>query len=703
MAGFRMPVSLDMENEEEEKEKQRVMSLPQLQNLMKKDPEAYELEFEQQWSHFKTQMELFRLRPQKPSETFGQQVMFLAHVLPSFPGKADALPDLIIGTLEEHAEVMHSSMRMTLVSALILLRNRHQFPCIKTLPTYFKLFVTQDKGLRKSIFSHMVKDIAQMNLKMKNQKVNYELRNFVFSKLKEVDIEVSRHACALFISMYRQNVWSDSHVVNLMSAGLVHPDLKIAAALAHLFLGNKTKGLEGILEESDAEEDDTNVNDAIMTIVGAKKTANRVKRIKRAKKAAKKSEKKKGSKKGDNSAVSFVAIDYLNDPQTLAERLLQRLSKGSEPYLFRLLMLHLVARLIGRHQLQLLNFYPYVLKYLQPAQQEVTKVLAALVEASHAQVPPEEVRPVVLHIIRYFVSEACAAEVIEVGLNAIREICARSVNILTEDELTDLVNFRKFKNKGVSMAARSLINAYRELHPQLLHRSLQGREAVMALSRGELHAPIYGENEAATRIDGLELLTAKSKKLKLPVGSKGAELAAMKKAAEDGAQQMMSEQVLGADDFKQVRKLRLQKSIELQLGRKRGAEEMSSSSGSSSGSSTDGEDADDERGLVGRLPDQISGEDLKATRKRARTKAERLARVKAGRTDFKEEVIKQRAANRKGGKTNKEHDRNKPMIMTLNSRNLREKKNRNAKDKLKTMKGHIKTLRKNANHPKRRR
>lgn len=678
------------------------MSLPQLQNLMKKDPEAYELEFGQQWSHFKTQMELFRLKPQKPSETFGQQVMFLAHVAPSFPGKAEALPDLLIGTLEEHAEVMHSSMRMTLVSALILLRNRHQFSCIKTLPVYFKLFVTQDKGLRKSIFSHVVKDIAQMNQKMKNQKVNYELRNFVFSKLKEVDIEVSRHACALFISMYRQNVWSDNHVVNLMSAGLVHPDLKISAALAHLFLGNKTKGLEGILEESDEEDDDTNINDAVMTIVGAKKTANRVKRLKRAKKAAKKAG-KKGAKKGDNSAVSFVAIDLLNDPQTLAERLLQRLSKGSEPYLFRLLMLHLVARLVGRHQLSLLNFYPYVLKYLQPAQQEVTKVLAALVEASHAQVPPEEMRPVVLHIIRYFVSEACAPEVIEVGLNAIREICARCVNTLTEDELTDLVNFRKFKNKGVSMAARSLINTYRELHPQLLHRSLQGREAVMALSRGEVHAPVYGENQAASRIDGLELLAAKSKKLKLKSASKGTELAQAKKAAEDGAQTMMTEQVLGPEDFKQVRKLRLQKSIEMQLGRKRGAEEMSSSSGSSSGSSTDGEDFDDERGLVGRLPDQVSSEDLRARKKRARTKAERMASVKAGRTDFKEKVIKERAKNRKGGKTNKEHARNKPMIMTVQSRQLREKKNRNAKDKLKSMKGHIKTLRKNANHPKRRR
>jgi len=678
-----------MATDAEEKEKERIMSLPQLQNLMKKDPEAYELEFAQQWSHFDSQMEIFKLKPQKPASSFGEQVMFLAHVAPSFPEKAKALPDILIGALNDHFEVMHSNMRTTLVQALILLRNRDQFPCIKTLPMYFKLFGTQDKLLRKNVFTHIVKDMAEMNRKTKNQKVNYELRDFFFAKLKEAETEVSRHACAAFITMYRQGIWADAHVVNLMSAGLVHPDLKIAAALAHLFLGNKTKGLEGILDESEDEEDETNVNDAIMGIVGAKKTANRVKRLKRAKKAAKKAA-KKGARKGDNSGVSFVAIDLLNDPQTLAERLLQRLSKGGEPFLFRLLMLHLVARLIGRHQLQLLNLYPFLLKYLVPTQSEVTKVLAALVEASHPAIPPDEIRPVVLHIVKYFITEAQAPEVIEVGLNAVREVCARSINILTEEELADLVNFRKFKNKGVAMSARSLINTYRELHPQLLHRSLRGREAAMAVSRGDVSAPQFGEQKASETIDGLDLLTAKSKKLQEAQGA-------------DGAKNLMGEQVLGADDFKQLRKLRLQKSIEMQLGRKRGHEDLSSASSDESGSDSDADSDDsDERGLAGRLPDQMSGDMLRATRKRARTKAERLARVREGRTDFKEKVI-EKAKSRKGGKTNKEQKRNKPLIMSLQSREVRDKKQKTAKAKLQTLKGHIKTLRKNASHPKRRR
>merc|ERR1719436_1979863 len=165
--------------------------------------------------------------------------------------------------------------------------------------------------------------------------------------------------------------------------------------------------------------------------------------------------------------VSFVAIDLIHDPQSLADRLLQRASKGGEPFLFRLLILHLVARLVGRHELQVLNLHPFLMKYLIPTQHEVTKVLACLVESSHPQVPPDELRPVVLHVMKTFVTESQAAEVIEVGLNGIREISARAVNILTEEELADLADFRRNKRKGVAMAARSHINTYRELHPQL--------------------------------------------------------------------------------------------------------------------------------------------------------------------------------------------------------------------------------------------
>merc|ERR1719221_1099228 len=80
-----------------------------------------------------------------------------------------------------------------------------------------------------------------MHLKSRSQKTATELRDFFFTQLKDGDVEVSRRACAVFIELYRQDIWRDARVVNLVSAGLLHPDTKISAALAHLFLGNKMK------------------------------------------------------------------------------------------------------------------------------------------------------------------------------------------------------------------------------------------------------------------------------------------------------------------------------------------------------------------------------------------------------------------------------------------------------------------------------
>lgn len=692
-------------DEDEKEHKGRVQSLATLQNIMKKDPEAYESEFLQQWSHFESMLEIFKLKPQKPHKSFCEQVMFLAHVVPSFPKKGNKLPNVLINSLNDHFQIMHPTMRQTLVSALILLRNRGQFELMQILPMYFKLFTLQDKNLRKVIFTHIVKDLVAMPT-IRHQKTSSTLRDFFFGQLKDTDPEVARRSCAVFVSLYRQNIWRDAHICNLISAGLLHPDLKISAALCHLFLGNKTKGLEGILEESD-EEDDNDVDETVQGLVGSKKTARREKRIKRSKKAIQRA-KLRQKKTREDTGVSFVAIDLLNDPQTLAERCLQRIQKGSDPFAYRLLLLHLVARLVGRHTLHLLNLYPFLMKYIQPNQKDVTQVLACLVEACHSEVPPDELRPVVVHLIQTFVTESVAPEVIEVGLNTIREIAVRIVNILTEEELADLVGFKKFKHKGVMIAARGLMNAYREINPQLLHRSLRGREAAMAVSRGDLSAPQYGEGQVRDSIDGLELLAqSRAKKSKnlcegdSDMDESDAESEEEEKPKATDTKQMMTEEVLSSEDFKKMRKLQLQKSVELQLGRKRKAEEMSFSSESGDEDDEDGSD-DDERGLLGRMPDAMSADQLRGAKKKGRTKADRMRSAESGRIDFKA-ILRERNENRKGGKTNKEKRRNKPLMMTMQSSRAKKSKVLNTKAKMKNLKSHIKTLQKKVGGKQKRR
>ena len=53
------------------------------------------------------------------------------------------------------------------------------------------------------------------------------------------------------------------------------------------------------------------------------------------------------------------------------------------------MMLELIARLIGIHQLYLLNYYSFLIRFINPHQREVTKMLWFAAIASHELIPPE--------------------------------------------------------------------------------------------------------------------------------------------------------------------------------------------------------------------------------------------------------------------------------------------------------------------------
>ncbi|GFZ00033.1 ARM repeat superfamily protein [Actinidia rufa] len=63
-----------------------------------------------------------------------------------------------------------------------------------------------------------------------------------------------------------------------------------------------------------------------------------------------------------------------------------------------MMMLEVIARTVGLHRLILLNFYPFLQKYVQPHQCDITNLLAAAAQACHDMA-------------------------IAVGVNVVREIC----------------------------------------------------------------------------------------------------------------------------------------------------------------------------------------------------------------------------------------------------------------------------------------
>lgn len=66
--------------------------------------------------------------------------------------------------------------------------------------------------------------------------------------------------------------------------------------------------------------------------------------------------------------------------QTFAERLFSRLQEANERLETRVAMMAVISRAVGVHQLLLLNFYPFLQKYIQPHQRDVTRILAILIQ-----------------------------------------------------------------------------------------------------------------------------------------------------------------------------------------------------------------------------------------------------------------------------------------------------------------------------------
>jgi protein SDA1 len=212
---------------------------------------------------------------------------------------------------------------------------------------------------------------------------------------------------------------------------------------------------------------------------------------------------KKKKKKDKAPVFNFSALHLIHDPQDLAEKLFWKLETLTEKFEVKLMLLELVSRLIGTHQLIILNFYPYIARFLAPHQREVVRLLQFSAQACHDLVPPESVEPVLRAIVNNFITERNSSEVMAVGLNAVREMCSRAPLVMSEDLLRDLAEYKTYKDKGVMMASRSLIQLFRSTNPELLHKKDRGRptEAVVTMKRKG-----YGEGDIFEAVPGAEVL-----------------------------------------------------------------------------------------------------------------------------------------------------------------------------------------------------
>ena len=524
------------------------LNLPHLQNLIKRDQESYRTEFLLQQTHFYSTLGLMQASGWdtiadstgngSDEDSLENLITFMSHCVPCYALKsksssecdAEKFVNTLMDLLERDAASLPASLRRCMCQALILMRSKKGVTLVPTermLKLFFRLFGLKDKQLRGLLYDAIVADVRKANHPHRNNALNRTLQNFMYSifstssandssTLNAVtsssDEMTATKSLQVIIELYRRGIWNDAKTVNIIAEAALKGNCPKAMVMAlNFFLGKYPGAAEvGADDEDENSNGGGNENKADSKSVASseeyrsllhacqvggvsKAKKNRLKRI-----LASDRKKARGSSESSNSST-FSPLSLVNDPQGFSERLYRLLKGSNAAFDVKLLMMNVLSRFIAWHKLLVLDFYSFLLRYLQPHQRQVTQVLAYTAQATHSLVPPDTLYPVLRAIADNFVSEGAAEPVIAAGLNGIREICTRAPLAMTDTLLQDLTGYKKggdHKNKGVMMAARSLITLFREINPELLHRRDRGRDVAMEMAAGNKKRTLgYGEIE----------------------------------------------------------------------------------------------------------------------------------------------------------------------------------------------------------------
>lgn len=301
---------------------------------------------------------------------------------------------------------MDPETRMTLCKALMLLRNKNLVSSLKILELFFKLLRVKDKLLRKTLYLNIVTDIKNVNAKHKNNKINTSLQNYMFSMLTDAHPIATKISVEILIDLYRRNIWNDTKTVNVIVTACYSKITKVMVTALKFFLGSDTPEEIKDSDESGSEDDEDKARKLCVASKVSKKTGKKARKLEKALTLLRKTK-----KKTKVVSFNFSAIHLINDPQGFAEKLFKQVESSTERFEVKLMMMNLIARLIGIHELILLNFYPYLQRFLQPHQREVTKLLMFAAQSSHEMVPPDAIEPMLMTIANNFVSERNSNEV----------------------------------------------------------------------------------------------------------------------------------------------------------------------------------------------------------------------------------------------------------------------------------------------------
>ena len=555
--------------------------------------------------------------------------------------------------------------------------------------------------LRATLFTVVVTDIRNANKAKKQPKFNRQLQTFIRRQIEGDCPMVARKALDTIVELYRRleslhcalthsltrslaharhphsnatccvhdlvllcrRVWNDTNTVNIVAQACLSDFAKISVGGIRFFLGINREMVQ-IEEEEEEARKEGGAADAANQVT--REQASRMhqhskptrKRMRRKAKAL--AQVKKRNTANRTSQVLFPAIEVLHDPNGFVDKLFRKLKKRQDVFATRLMIMDLLSRVIGMHKLVVPAFYSYVQRFLTAYQKDVSRILAVLLQSCHPFTPAEDLYPLVRTIANNFIRDKCPGPVIATGINSISGLFQRSEHILEEMQqeieplVKELAEFKKFKDKGVIIAARGFINTIREKFPALLPRRDRGKD-----SDKQAKPKQYGQVGKKGSVQEDEAAAAAEAEANQS-GSEGEEMPPQKRTRSDTAE---------------------------------GGEGSDSEGGSMGGWAEfegDSDESEEDEGVdladaVVVDPSIIEG----YSAKKKLSREQRILNAAAGGNDY--------GKTKGGGSTNKEKSRRKNFGMIKHSQAVRDKLRKSYKDQVKSIKKRMAALQRQGN------
>lgn len=99
----------------------------------------------------------------------------------------------------------------------------------------------------------------------------------------------------------------------------------------------------------------------------------------------------------------------------------------------KLVMMSLLARMIGRHELVIIPFYSFLQSQMTTHQKEIGKIFTYFAQSTHENISADDLAPIIKHITNEYVNDRCSEMAMTMGINVIREIALKNSDILNED------------------------------------------------------------------------------------------------------------------------------------------------------------------------------------------------------------------------------------------------------------------------------